>query len=159
MPTGDKRPIFLDDLFAPAEWIDRPQDVQPNGVVGREHDLVGNACNLSPRVVVEALPVGAHGDRAERMEGSLPLTAICQLARDPREVTDRGRARPRAVGYLQMERGHRVFGRWKPDLLRGSEQAHAFARTAELARQVACEVEPLCAALWFDGQLCGALEG
>ena len=58
-----------------------------------------------------------------------------------------------------MERGHRVFGSRKPDLLRRSEQTHAVARPAELARHVACEVEPLCAALWFDGQLCCALEG
>ena len=150
---------LLDDLFAPAERIDQPQDIQADGVVGRDRDLVGDRGNLSPRLVVQPLPVGAHGDRAERSEGSLSLTAICQLARDPREVADRGRARPRALGYLQVERGHRVFGRRKADLLRRSEQTHAVARTAELARQVACEVEPLCAALWFDGQLCGALEG
>jgi hypothetical protein len=149
----------LDDLSGPAERIDQPQDVQTKGIVGGEHDLVGNCSNLSARVLVQPLPVGANGDRAERLEGSLPLTAVCQLTRDPREVSDSGRARPGTAGYLQMERGHRVLGGRKPDLLRHSEQTHAVARTADLAGQVACEVEPHCATLRFGSQLSGSLEG
>ena len=52
-----------------------------------------------------------------------------------------------------------MFGSRKPDQLRRSQQTHPVARPAELARQLACEVEPLCTALWFEGQLCCALEG
>jgi hypothetical protein len=52
-----------------------------------------------------------------------------------------------------------MLGSGKPDLLRRSEQAHTVTRTAELARQVAGEVEALCAAQRFGGQLCGALVG
>ena len=97
-------------LPLPSGSID-PRTYKRTGVVGRDRDLVGDRGDLSSRLVVQPLPVGAHGDRAERSEGSLALTAVCQLARDPREVADRGRARPRALGYLQVERGHRVFGR------------------------------------------------
>src|SRR5579859_6726529 len=57
-----------------------------------------------------------------------------------------------------MERGNRVLGSRKADLLRRSEQAHAVARTPDLAREVAGKEEPLCAALWFGGQLRRSLQ-
>jgi hypothetical protein len=96
------------DLFGPAERIDRPEDVEAGGVVGRNRDLVGDRGNLPPRLVVESLPVGAYGDRVERFDGPFALAAVRQLTGDPREVADHGRARPRALGYLQIERGHRA---------------------------------------------------
>ena len=159
MPTGDSRSTCSTTCLPLPIGSINPRTHKRTGVVGRHRDLVGDRGNLSPRLVVQPLPVGAHGDRGERLEGSSPLTAVHQLARDSREVADRGRARPRALGQLQVERGDRVFGSREADLLRRPEQTHALSRTAELARQVACEEEPLCAALRVGGQLCGALEG
>ena len=120
-----------DDLFAPAERIDRPQDAQAAGSSAGSCDLVGDRGNLSARLVVQPLPVGAHGDRGERLEGSLPspLSASSRAIRAKSRIV----AEPDHVlsAISRMERGHRVLGSRKPDLLRRSEQTHAVARTAE----------------------------
>jgi hypothetical protein len=158
MPTGDRRAMCSTTCLAPAERIDQPQTSQADGVVGRDADLVGDRGNLSPRLVVQPFPVGAHGDRAERWRAR-SLLAIHELARD------------RAKSRIVAEPDHVLSAnsRWneaiafsaagRPIRSAALSKRTPVARTAELACEVACAVKPRCAALWLGGQLCGSLEG
>ena len=131
MPTGDRRATCSTTCLPLPSGSINPRTYRRTGIVGRERDLVGNRGNLSSRLLVQPLPVGAHGDRAERLEGSLPSP----LSASSRAI--------RAKSRIVAEPDHvlSAISRWneaiacsagrKADLLRRSEQTHAVARTAD----------------------------
>jgi hypothetical protein len=63
---------LLDDLFAPAERIDQPQDSPADGVVGREHDLDGT---MPSRIRQQ------EADLLRRSEQAHAVTRTAELAR------------------------------------------------------------------------------
>ncbi len=111
-----RQPHASQDLCALTHGVEERKRRQPRGFVRRPREPFPDLCEISPRLVVNVLPVSAKSDRLERLERLILMAGFGELLCDAGEASNRGRTRPRRLERLDLKGGQRALVQRKAEL-------------------------------------------